>query len=58
MVEEKIRSCKQAGVKNQVSYKIQTDKPPLDEIISLGEEKNEFFHLGKSLTEISCRICA
>jgi nucleotide-binding universal stress UspA family protein len=40
MVEEKIRSCKQAGVKNQVSYKIQTDKPPLDEIINLGEEKN------------------
>ena len=27
MVEEKIRLCKQAGVKSQISYKIQTGKP-------------------------------
>jgi nucleotide-binding universal stress UspA family protein len=40
MVDEKIRLCKQSGVKSQISYKIQTDKPPYDEIISLSEEKN------------------
>jgi nucleotide-binding universal stress UspA family protein len=39
-VDEKIRLCKQLGVKSQVSYKIQTDRPPYDEIISLSEERN------------------
>jgi hypothetical protein len=27
MIEEKIRLCKEAGLKGQVSYKIQTGKP-------------------------------
>ena len=40
MIEDKMKFCKQAGVKSQISYKIQTDKPPYDEIISLSEEKN------------------
>ncbi|MBV9178993.1 MAG: universal stress protein [Nitrososphaeraceae archaeon] len=40
MVDRKIRLCKQSGVKSQISYKIQTDRPPYDEIISLSEEKN------------------
>jgi len=40
MVDEKIRLCKESGVKSEVSYKIQTDRPPYDEIISLAEEKN------------------
>lgn len=34
MVEEKIRLCKQAGLKGQVSYKIQTGKP-VEEIIKV-----------------------
>lgn len=37
MVEEKIRLCKQAGVKSQISYKIQTGKPPVDEIINVAQ---------------------
>jgi nucleotide-binding universal stress UspA family protein len=40
MVEEKIRLCKEAGVKAQVSYKIQTGRPPVDEIISVADEMN------------------
>jgi nucleotide-binding universal stress UspA family protein/CBS domain-containing protein len=39
MIEEKMRFCKQAGVKNQVSYKIQTGKP-VDEIIKMSEDVN------------------
>jgi nucleotide-binding universal stress UspA family protein len=39
MVEEKIRVCKQAGLKGQVSYKIQTGKPA-EEIIKISEEMN------------------
>lgn len=39
MVEEKIRLCKQAGLKGQVSYKIQTGKP-VEEIIKVSEEMN------------------
>lgn len=39
MIEEKIRFCKQAGVKNQVSYKIQTGKP-VDEIVKMSEDVN------------------
>src|SRR5215471_21348933 len=35
MIEEKIRLCKQAGVKSQISYKIQTGRPPVDEIINV-----------------------
>jgi nucleotide-binding universal stress UspA family protein len=38
MVEEKIRLCKQAGVK--ISYKIQTGKPPVDEIINVAQVMN------------------
>ena len=40
MVEEKIRLCKQAGVKSQISYKIQTGKPPVDEIINVAQVMN------------------
>ena len=39
MIEEKIRLCQQAGVKSQVSYKVQTGKP-VDEIVKLSEEMN------------------
>jgi hypothetical protein len=38
MVEEKIRLCKQAGVKSQIYYKIQTGKPPVDKIINVAHE--------------------
>jgi nucleotide-binding universal stress UspA family protein len=40
MVEEKIRLCKQAGVKSQISYKIQTGKPPVDKIIDVAQVMN------------------
>jgi nucleotide-binding universal stress UspA family protein len=40
MVEEKIRLCKRAGVKSQISYKIQTGKPPVDEIINVAQVMN------------------
>jgi len=40
MIEEKIRLCKQAGVKSQISYKIQTGKPPVDEIINVAHVMN------------------
>ena len=39
MIEEKMKLCKEAGVKSQVSYKIQTGKP-LDEIVKLSEGMN------------------
>lgn len=39
MIEQKIRLCQQAGVKNQVSYKVQTGKP-VDEIVKLSEDLN------------------
>jgi nucleotide-binding universal stress UspA family protein len=39
MIEEKIRLCKDAGVKSQVSYKIQTGKA-VDEILRLSEDTN------------------
>ena len=39
MIEEKMKLCKEAGVKSQVSYKIQTGKP-FDEIVKLSEEMN------------------
>ncbi len=39
MIEEKMRFCKQAGVKSQVSYKVQTGKP-VDEIVKLSEDLN------------------
>ena len=39
MIEEKMKLCKEAGVKSKVSYKIQTGKP-LDEIAKLSEEMN------------------
>ena len=40
MIEEKIRLCKQAGVKSQISYKIQTGKVPVDEIINVAQVMN------------------
>ena len=39
MIEQKIRLCQQAGVKSQVSYKVQTGKP-VDEIVKLSEDLN------------------
>jgi nucleotide-binding universal stress UspA family protein len=39
MIEERIRLCKESGVKSQISYKIQTGKP-VDEIVKLSEEMN------------------
>ncbi len=39
MIEEKMRFCKQAGVKSQVSYRIQTGKP-VDEIVKLSNDVN------------------
>jgi nucleotide-binding universal stress UspA family protein len=39
MIEQKIRLCQQAGVKSQVSYKVQTGKP-VDEIVKLSEALN------------------
>jgi nucleotide-binding universal stress UspA family protein len=38
-IEEKIRLCKEAGIKNQVSYKIQIGKL-VDEIVRLSESTN------------------
>lgn len=40
MVEEKIKLCKQLGVTSQISYKIQTGRPPLDEIIDVAHTMN------------------
>jgi nucleotide-binding universal stress UspA family protein len=39
MIEEKMRFCKQAGVKSQLSYKIQTGKP-VEEIVRSAEDMN------------------
>jgi nucleotide-binding universal stress UspA family protein len=39
MIEQKIKLCQQAGVKSQVSYKVQTGKP-VDEIVKLSEDLN------------------
>ena len=39
MIEEKLRLCQQAGVKSQVSYKVQTGKP-VDEIVKISDDMN------------------
>lgn len=39
MIEAKLRLCQQAGVKSQVSYKVQTGKP-VDEIVKISEDMN------------------
>jgi len=39
MIEAKLRLCQQAGVKSQVSYKVQTGKP-VDEIVMISEDMN------------------
>jgi nucleotide-binding universal stress UspA family protein len=39
MIEEKMRFCKEAGVKSQISYKIQTGKP-VEEIVKSAEDMN------------------
>jgi nucleotide-binding universal stress UspA family protein len=39
MIEEKMRFCKQAGVKSQLSYKIQTGKP-VEEIVRSAQDLN------------------
>jgi nucleotide-binding universal stress UspA family protein len=38
-IEEKMRLCKEAGVKSQVSFKVQTGQP-VDEIVKLSENMN------------------
>jgi len=38
-IEEKMRLCKEAGVKSQVSFKVQTGQP-VDEIVKLSEDMN------------------
>ena len=39
MIEDKMKLCKEAGVKSKVSYKIQTGKP-VDEIVKLSDDMN------------------
>jgi nucleotide-binding universal stress UspA family protein len=39
MIQEKLKLCRDAGVKSEVSYKIQTGKP-VDEIVKISEEIN------------------
>jgi nucleotide-binding universal stress UspA family protein len=39
MIEDKMNFCKRAGVKSQVSYKIQTGKPS-EEIVKVAEDMN------------------
>jgi nucleotide-binding universal stress UspA family protein len=38
MVKERVRFCKEAGAKNQISYKMQTGKNVVVEILGLSEE--------------------
>lgn len=38
MVKERVRFCKEAGAKNQISYKMQTGKNVVGEILGLSEE--------------------
>lgn len=38
MVKERVRFCKEAGAKNQISYKMQTGKNVVDEILGLSED--------------------
>jgi nucleotide-binding universal stress UspA family protein len=40
IMEEKIRVCKEAGAKNQVSYKMQTGKNLVEEILDLSDNMN------------------
>ena len=37
MIEDRIRLCREAGVKSQISYKLQTGKP-VDQIVKLAQE--------------------
>jgi nucleotide-binding universal stress UspA family protein len=39
LIEEKMRLCREAGVKSQISYQIQTGKPS-EEIVKVIEETN------------------
>ena len=39
MIEDRIKLCKEAGLKSQISYKLQTGKP-VDEIVKLSQEMN------------------
>ena len=38
MVKERVKLCKETGAKNQISYKMQTGKNVVDEILGLSEE--------------------
>jgi nucleotide-binding universal stress UspA family protein len=40
VMEEKVRLCKEAGAKNQVSYKMQTGKKTVEEILDWSENMN------------------
>src|SRR5919108_6552730 len=40
IMEERIRLCKEAGAKNQISYKMQTGKNLVEEILNLSENMN------------------
>jgi nucleotide-binding universal stress UspA family protein len=40
IMEKRIRLCKEAGAKNQISYKMQTGKNPVEEILDLSENRN------------------
>lgn len=40
IMENRIRLCKEAGAKNQISYKMQTGKIPVEEILDLSENMN------------------
>ena len=40
MVEQRIKQCKQAGAKNQISYRMQTGKNIADDILDLSEKMN------------------
>jgi nucleotide-binding universal stress UspA family protein len=40
IMEKRIRLCKEAGAKNQISYKMQTGKNLVEEILNLSENMN------------------
>jgi nucleotide-binding universal stress UspA family protein len=40
IMERRIRLCKEAGTKDQISYKMQTGKNPVEEILDLSENMN------------------
>jgi nucleotide-binding universal stress UspA family protein len=56
MIEDKMKLCKEAGVKSQVSYKIQTGKP-VDEIVKLSDDMNvDLIVMASSRTSLVRRL--